>query len=95
MAKTREDYADAKYEAPHPGLETQTAEIVAEILEVDRFGRADSFYDFGGTSLQAIRICARIEKTLGIKVEPLSLLDNDTLADFVADLGIAEEAADG
>lgn len=95
MPNQREGYADNEYDAPHAGLEKQVAEIIAEVLDLDRFGRGDSFYDFGGTSLQAIRICARIEKGLGIRVEPLSLFDNDILADFVAEMSTQTEAAGG
>jgi acyl carrier protein len=86
MPKSREDFADAPYEACETELEQSVAEIVAEVLDVDRVSRADSFYDFAGTSLQAIRICARIESTLGFKAQPLWLLSNDLLQDFVAEL---------
>lgn len=86
MAVSRENFAEGGYEAPRGRLENMVAEIIADILEVDRFGRTDSFYDFGGTSLQAIRICTRIEHRLNISVQPSSLFENDVLADFSADL---------
>jgi len=83
MADSREDIVENDYVAPEGELETAVAAIIAEVLGVDRLGRADSFYDFGGTSLQAIRICTRIETKLGFKAAPLLLFDNDVLADFV------------
>ena len=91
MAESREDFADEEYAAPVGELETAVAGIVAEVLGVDRVGRMDSFYDFGGTSLQAIRICARVEAKLGIKAVPLWLFDNDVLEDFVGRLSGAGE----
>lgn len=86
MPKRREDYADAPYVACSDGLEQSVAEIMADVLDVDRVSRTDSFYDFAGTSLQAIRLCARIESSLGLKALPLWLLSNDLLQDFVAEL---------
>lgn len=90
MAEQREHYVDTEYLAPAGELEQAVAEILADVLGVDRLGRGDSFYDFGGTSLQAIRICARIEARLGIKVVPLSLLENDVLEAFVRELDVVE-----
>ncbi len=91
MPKSREDYASAPYEACENGLEQSVAEIVADVLDVDRVSRTDSFYDFAGTSLQAIQICARIESKLGLKALPLWLLSNDLLHDFVAELRTRSE----
>jgi acyl carrier protein len=74
---------DATYEPPADELEEQVAAVIAEVLNVDRVGRRDNFYDLGGASLAAIRICARIERSLGLRVDPVSLLEHDELADFV------------
>lgn len=78
----REELADRPFEEPHAGLENAIARIMADVLAVERVGRTDSFYDFGGTSLQAIRICARIEAELGYKSLPVWLYSADVLADF-------------
>ncbi|MFB6878978.1 phosphopantetheine-binding protein [Streptomyces sp. NPDC056323] len=60
------------------------AAVVAEVLGVDRVGLDDSFYDFGGTSLQAISVCIRLEKLTGRTIEPVAVLEHDVLADLVA-----------
>ncbi|MFD5141804.1 phosphopantetheine-binding protein [Streptomyces sp. NPDC058401] len=73
---------EAGYEHPTDELEEEIAAVMAEVLAVERVGRRDSFYDLGGTSLAAIRICARIERRLGLRVDPMLLLDHDELADF-------------
>lgn len=82
MIECREQHADNDFEMPEGSLEVAIAHIQAEILGVDRVGRADSFYDFGGTSLQAIRICARIEREIGSRALPAWLFETDVLADF-------------
>jgi acyl carrier protein len=53
-------------------------------------GRTDSFFDFGGTSMDAIKICARIEAEAGYQMPPHWLFENDVLADLV--LRISSEA---
>ncbi|MEU6578124.1 phosphopantetheine-binding protein [Streptomyces sp. NPDC046805] len=88
MADSREEMVDAAYEPPEGELEQAVADIVAEVLGIDRVSRGDSFYDFGGTSLQAIRICARIELRLGLKALPLWLFSNDVLHEFVEELRV-------
>ncbi|MFE7331420.1 phosphopantetheine-binding protein [Streptomyces sp. NPDC057565] len=95
MTAGREDFVEAPYEAPRDELEKQVAAIVAEVLDVDRVGRDDSFYDFGGTSLQAIRICTRIERGLGMKALPLWFFSNDVLHEFVEELRTKAEKAHG
>lgn len=83
MAESRVAMSNVEYEPPADELEAQVAAVIAEVLNVDQVGRRDSFYDLGGASLTAIRICARIERTLGCRIDPTMLLDHDELADFV------------
>ncbi|UCM86631.1 amino acid adenylation domain-containing protein [Streptomyces marincola] len=61
-------------------------EIVAEVLGVPEAHGTDNFYDFGGSSLHAMRICARLAKDLGVQAAPEALFEADTLADFLAGL---------
>lgn len=90
MTEPREDFVDTEYVAPEGELEQAVADISAEVLGVARVGRTDSFYDFGTTSLQAVRICARLHRVTGIQALPVWLFDNDVLADFVQRLRKAE-----
>lgn len=83
VIECREQHTDNQFHAPEGSLETAVAHIQADILGVDRVGRTDSFYDFGGTSLQAIRICARIEREIGSRALPAWLFETDVLTDFV------------
>jgi hypothetical protein len=58
----------------------------------------DSFYDFGGTSLMAIKICARLENELGWQAQPDWLFISDVVADFAHKVrtgsALADEAHD-
>jgi hypothetical protein len=93
MTEPREEFVDSPYEEPATPLESSVARITAQVLGVDRIGRNDNFYDFGGTSLQAIRICARIEREANCRALPDWLFESDALSDFVSRLqGQAERA---
>lgn len=94
MAESREDWVETDFESPRGEIESSIARIHAEVLDIDRFGRTDSFYDFGGTSLQAIRVCARVEREVGLRAKPAWLFSNDVLADFVTYLVARAEASD-
>jgi hypothetical protein len=82
MTDCREQFVDSDFEEPDGEVERSVALIMADVLGIDRVGRRDSFYDFGGTSLAAIKICARLEHADGWRARPSWLFLNDTVADF-------------
>jgi acyl carrier protein len=82
MSESREQFVDHPFEEPGGEVEQSVARIIAEVLDIDRVGRLDSFYDFGGTSLAAIKICARLEYEFGWQVQPDWLFISDIVADF-------------
>jgi acyl carrier protein len=84
LSQPREYYADTAYAPPQGPTETLIARITADVLGIERISREDSFYDFGGTSLQAMRVCARLEKESGHRVTPAVLFDHDVVADLAA-----------
>jgi hypothetical protein len=84
MAEIRESFTDREFQAPEGLLENSVAKIFAEVLGIDRIGRSDSFYDFTSTSLQGIRICARIDLETGYQAIPVWLFEADDVADFVS-----------
>ncbi|MFF3958332.1 acyl carrier protein [Streptomyces sp. NPDC001890] len=61
--------------------------IVADVLDVPELTADANFYDYGGSSLQAMRVCARLGKDLGVRAAPEALFETDTLGDFAAALG--------
>jgi acyl carrier protein len=82
MSESREQFVDSPFAAPCGEFEQSIARILAEVLDIDKVGRTDSFYDFGGTSLVAIRICARLESEHGWQAQPAWLFTSDVVADF-------------
>ncbi|MFC7309451.1 phosphopantetheine-binding protein [Streptomyces monticola] len=60
----------------------RVAHIITEVLGTDGAPLTENFYDLGGSSLQAIRICTRISRELALKAAPEDLFEHDTIGDF-------------
>lgn len=73
-------------------LEPAVLAIIEEVLRNGPVAPEDNFYDFGGTSLQAVRICVRVQKELGRRVDPDVLFDGDAIGDFLAAVAAADES---
>ncbi len=55
------------------GMEQALADIWKDILNLERVGPADNFFDLGGHSLLSLRAAARIEQLTGWRMDPRSL----------------------
>ena len=65
--------------SPRNSIELKLTGIWEEIFGLHPIGVRDDFFQLGGTSLQAVRLFAQIEKKLGRSVSPVSLLQNRTI----------------
>ena len=64
--------------------EVSLAEILAELLDIDGFGRADNFFELGGHSLMGAQLVARLRERFGVDLALLDIFDNPTLAEMAA-----------
>jgi acyl carrier protein len=71
-----------QYEAPQTDLQWEVATVWQEVLEVERVGLADNFFQLGGHSLLATLVVTRIKERLGDKVPLKELFEADTLKAF-------------
>ena len=76
----QEAYAGRGYEAPLDEMETKLAEVWAEILQMEKVGRHDNFFNLGGHSLLAVRLAERMRSALGIDLPLRDLFDTPTVA---------------
>ncbi|MGK5520022.1 amino acid adenylation domain-containing protein [Micromonospora sp. URMC 107] len=70
------------YEAPRTPLEETVAGIWAAVLEVDRVGVHDDFFDLGGHSLLATRVLAHLRQSFDIDLPLRLLFERTTVADL-------------
>ncbi len=70
---------DRAFIAPRTGLEIRIAEIWRSVLDLDRVGVEDSFWDIGGDSIRAIRLIARLNES-GLKVGLQDMFRHGTVA---------------
>jgi amino acid adenylation domain-containing protein len=78
--------------APRSEIEKRLAHIWQEILEKDRVGIDDNFFDLGGTSLDIIKVNTRIKEEFNQQIPVVSLFKYTTIRSLVhcIDQGQAE-----
>ena len=71
------------YVAPRTETQRRLAELCATVLEIDKVGIHDNFFDLGGASIQALEVATRAEQT-GIRLTPEMLFKHQTVAELAA-----------
>jgi natural product biosynthesis luciferase-like monooxygenase protein len=78
---------ETAYVAPQTRLEQTLAELWRELLQVERVGLNDNFFDLGGHSLLIVQAQARIRETLGLEVPIVKLFQFPTVSSLARTLG--------
>ncbi|MDB1086971.1 amino acid adenylation domain-containing protein [Streptomyces sp. ACA25] len=73
-------FEDERYRAPRNRTERVLAEAFADVLEVDRVGIDEDFFDVGGNSMRAIRLVGLIRAELNQEVSIRALFAARTIA---------------
>ncbi|MRF43345.1 amino acid adenylation domain-containing protein [Escherichia coli] len=81
------------YQAPQTPLQTQLAQIWAQVLQVPQVGLGDNFFALGGHSLLATQAVSRIRKQLGLDIPLRSLFDTVDLQAFAQAVAEGEQGA--
>jgi amino acid adenylation domain-containing protein len=61
-------YASRQYEAPQGEVEEVLAALWQELLHVERVGRQDNFFELGGHSLHGVKLVAKVEERLLVRL---------------------------
>uniref|UniRef100_UPI002456CA53 non-ribosomal peptide synthase/polyketide synthase n=1 Tax=Nocardia wallacei TaxID=480035 RepID=UPI002456CA53 len=80
--------ASREFRAPTSEIEATIAEVVAEVLSLERVGVDDSFFALGGDSILSIQLVSRA-KARGVVFSPRDVFERRTVA------GLAEVATTG
>ncbi|MFI6265924.1 amino acid adenylation domain-containing protein [Micromonospora sp. NPDC051006] len=72
--------------APRTDAEVLVAEVYAEILQVDKVGALDDFFDLGGNSLRGMRAMARIRAEVEVDLPMRALFASPVVADLAAQI---------
>ncbi len=75
-----------EYVGPRNPTEEAIADVWKEVLQVDRIGIHDNFFDLGGHSLLVTLAVARLGKALERPVDMRDFFEHPTIAEFVAAL---------
>jgi pristinamycin I synthase-3/4 len=75
--------------APRGPVEEALAGIWASLLEVERVGIHDNFFDLGGHSLLATRVVAAIRRELGAEIPLRALFERPTVAQLAGEVARA------
>ncbi|MCP2166909.1 non-ribosomal peptide synthetase [Goodfellowiella coeruleoviolacea] len=75
---------EAAYLAPRTPVEEVLAELWSTVLDIDRVGVRDDFFELGGYSLAATRIAALVGETFGVDVPLRAVFEAPTVAEQAA-----------
>ncbi|MDJ0840480.1 MAG: amino acid adenylation domain-containing protein [Acidobacteriota bacterium] len=78
----------ADYVAPRTPMEAQIAAIWADVLELERVGVRDNFFDIGGHSLLATRVISRVEEARQVTLPLRFALEEPTVEGFAQRLDL-------
>src|ERR1039457_2962798 len=76
-------HPDRAYMAPRTAVELRLQEIWSELLDRERIGIHENFFDLGGHSLLAMQVVARIATGFRVMLHPNCLFEAPTLAQLV------------
>ncbi|MGV0607680.1 non-ribosomal peptide synthetase, partial [Mycolicibacterium sp. XJ1904] len=76
-----------RYRAPANHIEETLAAIYARVLGVERVGVDDSFFEFGGDSLLAMRVVDAINTSLNADLVVRAVFEAPTVAELAARIG--------
>ncbi|MEW6405535.1 MAG: thioester reductase domain-containing protein, partial [Chloroflexota bacterium] len=79
-AVSHSDLLHAEYFAPRTEDEQAIAELCAEVLDLERVGIHDNFFDLGGNSLIATRLIFQLQEQFQVRLPLVRLFEMPTVA---------------
>ncbi|WP_414578854.1 MupA/Atu3671 family FMN-dependent luciferase-like monooxygenase [Anabaena sp. CCY 9402-a] len=76
--------AHVQYIAPCTEKEQVIATIIASVLNLEKVGIADNFFEIGGNSLNAMQVISRLRQTFGVELPLRQMLESPTVMELSA-----------
>ncbi|HVR99924.1 MAG TPA: phosphopantetheine-binding protein, partial [Thermoanaerobaculia bacterium] len=83
---------EVAYVAPRTPVERKVAEIWTELLEAERVGANDNFFDLGGHSLLTTRLVSRIRDAFQLEVPLQTFFEEPTVSGLAQSIELARWA---
>ncbi|WP_447009228.1 non-ribosomal peptide synthase/polyketide synthase [Saccharothrix hoggarensis] len=81
-----------EFVAPRTDAEQVVADVLADVLGLERVGAWDDFFRLGGDSILSIRVTSRLRQAFGVQLSPRAVFDHPTVAGLAA---VLEDAGRG
>ena len=78
-APERKAVSEGIFVAPETAIEEIVVGIFKEVLNLDRVGMRDDFFDIGGHSLLATQVASRVRKTFGVEIGVRGIFEEPTV----------------
>ncbi|HVN52764.1 MAG TPA: amino acid adenylation domain-containing protein [Anaerolineaceae bacterium] len=79
-------FLEREYVAPRNEIEARLAEIAADLLNLDRVGVLDNFFDLGGHSLLATQFISRVREEFSSELALKVLFEHPRIAELAEDV---------
>ncbi len=76
------EQANDTFVPPRNSLEESIAKVWREVLNLERIGVHDNFFDLGGHSLKATQVVSRLQRTFGSKIVLRDMFDFPTIEEL-------------
>jgi len=87
--------AERTFVAPRTPIEEGLAEILAQVLGLDRVGIHDDFFELGGHSLRGAEVVAEVRNAFQVDLPLESLLKTPTVAGLASEIARRQDAQTG
>jgi amino acid adenylation domain-containing protein len=85
-------HANQSYVAPRNSTETIIANILADVLRLERVGVDENFFELGGNSLSAIRVTSRLREAFQLDLPLHSVFEKPTIAGLAELIEILQQS---
>jgi amino acid adenylation domain-containing protein len=78
------DLSEGGYVLPRTAVEQELSDIWQELLDVERVGASDNFFEMGGHSLLAVRLLSRIRDRFTVELSLRAVFESPTIGTLAA-----------